>query len=158
MLLTVSLIIAAIILIALLSWALTIFVHRYLKDGLRPLARWLVGLLVVQFILGMASNLFVTIPKVKPYLVFHEFGPIAIHAANGVLIIILAVWLRILAGRQKRYIAPAAIGGVSAAIAFAAGVIFVNFGQNNIYSFIMAVGFITAFTEYAYIAFRTSKK
>ncbi|HEY2004139.1 MAG TPA: hypothetical protein VGH44_03395 [Candidatus Saccharimonadia bacterium] len=143
--------------IALVAWALGVFVHRSLHDDMGLVARWLVGLLVVQFILGMSANLFQTIPDDMPWRVFHEVGPIILHALNGLVIVVLAVWLRILAGRQDRYVGPVALGGTAVAIAFVCGVIFVNLGQNDIYSFAMALGFIVALLEFAYVGFRSMK-
>jgi hypothetical protein len=140
--------------IGLLAWALGQLVHQWMHDDLGRLARVLVGLLVVQFALGMAANLFQEIPDVEPWRVFHDLGPIVWHAVNGLVIVILAVWLRVLAGRRKRYVAHVAIGGTAVALAFVSGVIFVNFGKNDAYSYIMALGFITALLEFSYVGFR----
>lgn len=142
----------------LVAWALGVFVHRTLHDNVGLVARWLVGLLALQFVLGMAANLFQKIPDEMPWKVFHEFGPIVVHAFNGLVIVTLAVWLRIIAGKQKRFVVQAAIGGTAAAVAFASGIIFVNFGQNDIYSYLMALGFIVALLEFAYVGFRTLKR
>jgi hypothetical protein len=139
----------------LLAWALGQLVHRVLGDNLGRGARLLVALLVVQFALGMAANLFQEIPDVEPWRVFHELGPIVWHAFNGLVIVIFAVWLRVLAGRQKRYVVHVAIGGTATAVAFVSGVIFVNLGKNDVFSYLMALGFITALLEFSYVGFRT---
>lgn len=134
------------------------FVHVYLRDDLGRGARWLTGLLVLQFVLGMAANLFQKIPDDKPWMVFHELGPISLHTINALLILTLAVWLRVLAGRKRQFVVPVAVGGTAAAIAFVCGTIFVNLGQNDIFSYVMALGFIVALLEFAYIGFRMFKR
>lgn len=153
MLLVITIIVIAAVVIALLAWGLRALVRRWLHDDLRNVAKLLVGLLVLQFVLGMAANLFQTIPTDKPWLVFHEFGAILLHTVNATVILILAIIFRILSARKKRLEKPASLGGTAVAVAYLCGIVFVNAGQNDIFSFIMALGFITAIIAYCYAAF-----
>lgn len=105
----------------------------------------------------MMSNLFQKIPTTKSWEVFHDFGPILLHTINATLILIFGFIFLFIAIRKKRYPVLARIGLASIVLAYAAGVTFVNAGQINIYSFIMALGFISAFTTYTYIAFGSRK-
>jgi hypothetical protein len=156
MLLAIILLIAVIVL-ALLYWGLRVVVRRWLGDDMQKQAILLVVLLVVQFILGMLANLFQNIPKVKPYLVFHEVGPIALHTANATVILFLAIIFRILSAKKKRMEVPAGIGGTGVGVAYLCGILFVNGGQNNLYSFVMSLGFVMAIVAFSYAAFSPAK-
>jgi hypothetical protein len=153
MLLLIIILSASAIGVALISWLLTIFVKKVLKGRNDLLARVLIGLLVIQFILGMLANLFAQIPTVEPYVVWHYFGPILLHTLNGLFLLILSIIFIIHAIRVKKFVRPGIAGAVAIAIAIFCGVTFVNAGQNNVYSFIMSLGFIVAFIVYTYIAF-----
>lgn len=151
-------ILAAIAGIALSSYLLLLFVRKGLKGDLKRFSRAMVGLLILQFIFGMTANLFATIPKVMPWLVFHELGPILVHAALATFLLILAIIFRVDAGRAGKYEKAAAIGGVSIAVAFVSGVVFVNLGQNNWFSLAMSVAFISAFTAYCSVVFSSNDR
>lgn len=110
-------------------------------------ARIILVLLGIQFILGMLANFYVEIPKVKPWLVFHHWGYVLVHAINGVVLLALAIVFIGQAMRQKRLIGPAARGLGSIVVAFVAGEIFVANG-NDIWSLVMALGFLGAFANY----------
>src|SRR5579872_4637344 len=146
-------IISIIIVIGVLSFLLNLFVTKALHDNIGLLARVIVGLLVLQFILGMLANLFAQVPTKEPYLVFHQFGYISAHTTNAAILIILAVIFRIKAQTEKDSRVASIIGALGIFIAFLSGIIFVNLGQDDIFSFTMALGFITAFLAYTYEAF-----
>src|SRR5476649_1237790 len=114
MLMLIFFIILAVVLgLALSTYLLLLFVRKGLKSDLKRFSRTMVGLLMLQFILGMTANLFATIPKVMPWLVFHELGPILAHAALATFLLIFAIIFRVDAGRAGKYEKAAAIGGAS---------------------------------------------
>jgi len=114
---------------------------------MKKLSQWLVGLLVVQFVLGMFANAYSTIPADKPYEVFRQVGFIAPHAINGVLLLILAIVFVVKAYKQKQQLATAWGGLAGILIAFTAGELFV-FTQNDAWSIVMALAFLGAFARY----------
>ena len=125
-----------------------------MKD--KRLVNTIVGLLVIQFILGILANLYATIPQQKPYEVFHQFGYILFHALNGTLLVVLGVVFAAKRHRQNDF--RLAISGlVSLLLAFAFGEFFV-FTRNNVFSLLMAVAFIGALMPYARIAFSNPTK
>jgi len=116
----------------------------------KKLANAIVGLLILQFVLGMLANLFSNVPSQKPYVVFRQFGFIAFHALNAVALVVLAIVL--LVKLHKSSEAKQAIGGlVNIVLAFIFGELFV-FTQRDIFSFLMALAFIGALMSYARIA------
>jgi heme A synthase len=155
LLLIISVSVAAVL--ALISWALILFTRHSLKNDLRKTSLTIVVLLILQFVLGMMSNLFQTVPKQKSWEVFHEFGPILLHTANATFILIFGFIFLSLALHRNKYPVAARLGLASIVLAYASGVTFVNAGQSDIYSFTMALGFISAFTTYTYIAFSSRK-
>jgi hypothetical protein len=117
----------------------------------RRLVGVIFGLLILQFILGMLANLYATIPRSKPYDVFHQFGFITFHALNATVLVILAIILVFKLRGQAPF--KSAMGGlVSLVLAYIFGELFV-FTQHSIYSLFMALAFIGALLGYARILF-----
>lgn len=117
----------------------------------------MIGLLWLQFLLGMLANLFQEIPKDKPDEVFHKFGFIMFHALLGWILLILAIVFlvkTIRAGTDKR----PAIGGLANILAaFIFGETFVA-TQKDIFSLLMALAFLGALMSYARITFSSEPK
>ncbi len=122
---------------------------------MKRLPNIVVGLLVLQFALGILANLYSTIPKVKPYEVFHHFSFITIHALNGTLLLILAIRFLIESIKSGDFKAEASRGLGSIVAAFIFGELFV-FTQENIFSFLMAMAFIGALLSYTRVIFSSS--
>jgi NADH:ubiquinone oxidoreductase subunit 2 (subunit N) len=120
----------------------------------KKLASIMVGLLVLEFGLGVLASLYSTVPKVRPYDVFGQFGYIAFHALNGVILLVLSIMFLIRSMRDKTFTNEARGGLGSLVGAFIFGELFV-FTQNDIFSFLMAMAFIGAFINYAKVAFRS---
>jgi hypothetical protein len=122
--------------------------------------------LLIQYSLGIAVNLFVTLPRQD-----HGAGPaaaiakaitdgplaIAIHAGLGLAIILmaLAIAIRAVTTRRGGIIALAATGLLSLSSAAYNGARFVGTGQNSA-SFSMAIAWAAALTAYLCILFVTS--
>jgi hypothetical protein len=107
-----------------------------------------IGLLGLQFILGMILNLFVGLPSngsltgIPPVYAAVLLGHIIVAfalIAIGALLIVLGFQ-----SKSKVAIVGSLIVLTGVAVAFAAGVIFLYDGQNNVYSFIMALGFLVS--------------
>jgi hypothetical protein len=121
----------------------------------KKLANILVGLLVLQFGLGILANLYSTIPSAKPYEVFSHFGFIAFHAINGVVLLVLGT-VFLIHGIRGKVFKKEAIGGLgSIVVAFIFGELFV-FTQKDIFSFLMAMAFIGALINYVKAAFSST--
>ena len=118
----------------------------------KKLAGSIVALLVVQFLLGILANLYSEIPADKPYEVFRQFGYIAFHALNGVLLLVLGAVLLAQALKRGVYKREAAGSLVALVVAFICGEVFV-FTQNDTWSLLMATAFIGALMGYARIVF-----
>lgn len=118
----------------------------------KKLAVSMVGLLVIQYALGMLANAYSEIPEDKPDQVFHQFGLINIHSYLAGLLLILAVVFLYQATKAGKYKAPAIGGVVNIVLAAVFGHIFVM-TQNDVYSILMALAFIGALMSYARIVF-----
>lgn len=115
-------------------------------------ANIMVGLLTLQFILGVLANLYSTIPTDKPYDVFHQFGYIIFHALNGFVLLVLAVVFMVQAQKRGQYVEQARGGLGSIVLAFTFGELFV-FTQKDLFSFFMAISFLGALFAYTRVAF-----
>lgn len=115
----------------------------------------LLGILMVQYLLGMATNLFVQFPQSQNASQLWEFAwkqlPLASHIITGIALLIGAVVLLIqsIKKRQRKWILVSTIGLVSIIVAGYSGATFIP-TQINIYSFIMSLGFIIALLSYVF--------
>lgn len=132
---------------------------------LRPLAWVLVGLLASQFLLGMVTNLYARLPAAVPGLhgsldnrlgtaarwaLLHGPLVLKIHVIVGLAIGGCAITLAVLAfpARQPRWRPCALLGLLMAAPAGLAGAAFLAYRQDNVYSLLMAAGFLGALFAY----------
>jgi len=119
-------------------------------------------LLIVQFLLGMFANLFVTFSTStdpNPLAVVFTGGSPALmlHVLIAVVLFILALQLLITASftQQRQPIAIPSAGFASIALAFFTGIAFVYTGyENDSLSYLMAVGFLFGLIIYGYFAGR----
>jgi heme A synthase len=113
-------------------------------------------LLVIQFLLGMLASFYQEIPKgIEKYQVYYHMGYILFHviAAFSLVIAGTVIFINIVKNHyQKKYMILSLIGLLCIIIAFMSGVFFIE-KENDLYSFIMASGFIGAMIPYAYFAF-----
>ncbi len=132
---------------------------------LRPLAWALVALLAAQFLLGMFTNLYSRLPPAVPGLrgnfdtrlgtaarwaLLH--GPLELkaHVIIGLAVGGCAVILVVLAfrSRQPRWRPCALAGLLMAALAGVAGAAFLTYRLDNLYSLLMATGFLGSLLAY----------
>src|SRR6185369_11985474 len=65
--------------------------NRELIMRTNRLIGWIVGLLVIQYALGMLANMYSDIPNSEPWQVFHQPGFITFHTLTGVALLVLAI-------------------------------------------------------------------
>jgi hypothetical protein len=111
--------------------------------------------LAVQFLLGMAVNLYVAFPEgVDAHQNFefatHNFLAVA-HMLWGTLLVIgsITFLVRSFKAQTTAWRTPAIMGLISILVAWGAGDAFVA-TQNDTWSYLMSVGFIVAILSYAW--------
>jgi len=133
---------------------------------LRRLTVFMLVLLILEFITGEITNLFVTIPSAHPGTALSSspgFVPglgwsltqsgllaLQVHGALGLLLILLSLVLigLAIARRLWAWVIVSLIGGVGLILAALSGVGFVNSGEATS-SLVMALGFLLALIAYA---------
>lgn len=125
------------------------------KETLKQHGTFLLIFLILQYLLGMTTNLFVQFPQDKRDGQLWEFAwrqlPLAAHIILGILLLLGALVLVIKAIRQKNkpWIILSSFGALSILIAGMSGAIFIP-TQMAIYSFVMAFTFIVALISYGW--------
>ncbi len=109
--------------------------------------------LTIQYLLGMITNIFVKFPENQQSDQLWEFArkqiPVVLHSIIGLLLLIgsLALLIQAIRYKNKRWTSTASIALIGVIAAGVGGAIFIP-TQNNIYSFIMAVGFLVPLLAY----------
>ena len=111
----------------------------------------MLGLLAVQFLLGMAANLYVQLPSAGAGMAeMMRSGPLVmIHMMLGMILAagaLLAIAIALPYGRWAVGSAAVALGGIL--VAGFGGLLFLMGGQSNGASYLMAVGFLVAVGGY----------
>ena len=123
--------------------------------NLKPHARAILVLLVVQYLLGMAANLFVAFPQGAHDGQLWEFAwkqlPIAAHiiVAIALLISALALLVRSIRAHDKNWKIASGVGFGTILLAGVAGSSFIP-TQTAGYSYLMAVCFLIALFAYGW--------
>ena len=126
------------------------------------LSRIMMPLLILQFLLGMFANLFITFSTStdpNPLAVVFTGGSPALmlHVLIAVVLLILALQVLVAATfiNQRPVVAVASAGFASIALSFFTGIAFVYSGyENDSLSYLMAVGFLFGLIIYGYFAGR----
>jgi len=120
--------------------------------GLRRQSLGLLTMLSIQFILGMILNLFIDLPKNASIGTTLSHGGIvlALHIiiALGLLIGSIILIVRSSAARSKAWLITSIIGALGIFVALTNGLAFI-FNDDDVTSFIMAMGFIVAAATYS---------
>ena len=125
------------------------------QNALRVNAIFMIGVLVIQYALGMVTNLFVSFPSTTQPGQLWEFArsqfPTMAHIVIGTLLLLVAVIFVIRAARANNggWIASSAVGLVAILTAFFGGVMFTS-TQVNAYSLVMGLSTIVAFVAYGW--------
>lgn len=127
----------------------------------------ILGFLVLQFILGMALNLFVTFPNIpvgssdQTYFNAIFTTPFLLeHFIVGVGLLLGSIWILIGAIHTKvrKISLLAALGFVSILTAYISGFEFLLSGfQNNSFSFSMSIAFIIALFSYFALFYQSNR-
>ena len=118
---------------------------------MKNITKSLIGLLGLQFILGMLASFYQEVSVDDPGSVFQHFGFILVHSLVAIVILMLSAVLLWMSFRARYQIKNAMWGLAGIVVAFITGHLFVA-TQNDIYSLIMAVGFLVSFGLYIYRA------
>ncbi|MGC8505643.1 MAG: hypothetical protein ACP5NK_02915 [Thermoplasmata archaeon] len=125
---------------------------RMMRSGFLPMLFALLFFLVVQFLLGMYINLYVTIPAMYGFSMmgfeplYSGFPIVMAHMFLGILIGLTSIGILILSvGTGSRRIMLGSAGlFLSVLLAGIDGLFFLFDGQNNLNSYLMSTGFILA--------------
>ena len=141
-------------------------VQNSLPRALRHVASISFFLLLAQFLIGMWVNLFVHIPQVHPgstgpdyflrllqgvpWAVIHGQLPLQVHAALGLLLVLGALMLVVLAviSQRRAWVIASILGAIGVIGAGFNGGSFLNYGL-DFSSMLMALGFAVAIGSYA---------
>ena len=120
----------------------------------------MLGLLALQYVLGMVTNLYVQFPQTDQISQLWDAArsqfASAAHILLGVLLLVGAILfvIRAAMNREGRWIVSSAVGLVGIVVAAFGGVTFVN-SQGAIFSLIMSLGFLGALVAYGWGLFMT---
>ena len=116
--------------------------------------------LILQYLLGIASNLFTQFPDTKDagrlWLYAWSQTSLALHIILGLLLLFGSIILiiRALIKRDFIWIIASVVGFLAIIGSVIAGAIFVT-SQSNVYSFAMSVGFIVALLSYFFGVYKS---
>ncbi len=117
------------------------------------------GVLALQLLLGVATNLWVSIPAKDPWNNATQAWILYLHALLGLALLGNAIMVLIRVGEAKLAGAhwDAWLGILGVLVALISGAMFVTSGQANIDSFIMTIGFVLSMYAYAHIGLLASR-
>lgn len=113
----------------------------------------LIGLLILQFLLGMFAALFVEFPEKANEAQIWKFAgqqvSVTLHMLLGLLMLLgaIALVIRAIIMKDKNWIWTSVVGLVGVLAADITGILFIA-EQNDIYSYFMAVAFVVALVAY----------
>jgi hypothetical protein len=125
------------------------------QDGLRTQAILMLGLLVIQYALGILTNLYVQFPNTDQpdqlWAVARSQFSSAAHIVLGLLVLVGAVVfvIRALRKSNRGWLGSAVTGLIGIIIAIYGGVTFTT-TQAAAYSLVMALGFIASLVAYGW--------
>jgi hypothetical protein len=131
--------------------------NRLRKQGIGMLVA-----LTVEYLLGIAVNLYITFPNTKNQMLLWQFAskqvPLAMHMLVGILMVVGSLVLVILSLKLKdrSWVVCSVIGFIAIVLAALTGSQFIP-TQENGYSFAMAACFIIAFLAYAVGVYKTKR-
>jgi hypothetical protein len=130
------------------------------RDPLRIQSHVILGILILQYFLGMLANLFVQFPDTTNEKLLWQFVQgqwiVVTHMILGFLLLIGSIVLlfRSIRRKDKDWIIAASLGLAAILTAVGAGSEFIP-TQQDVYSYIMAVAFIIAVISYGWGIFKT---
>jgi uncharacterized membrane protein HdeD (DUF308 family) len=133
------------------------------KNPLRIQSYFLLGFLGLQYLLGMAANLFVKFPDTNNEKTLWEFAKtqslLVTHIVLAFLLLIggIVFLVRAMRRKEKNWIIAASVGLVSILVAIIGGAQFVPTQQDG-YSYTMAIAFMVALLSYGWGLYSDSAK
>ena len=124
---------------------------------IRSLGAVAVLTLLAQLLLGMANTFWLTVPDSGPgWATAAPAGLLMAHIGLGVLLLVLAVWIAVVAwrGRDRTWLTASAVGVLGIVVALGAGSAFMSEVSNDVASYLMAAGTAIAIAGYAYGLYR----
>jgi len=125
------------------------------QAGLRTFAVLMIGFLIVQYVLGMVTNLWVEFPQTDQVNQLWDAArsqlPSAAHIVLGVLLLVGAIIfvIRAAAKHQRDWVVSSAVGLVGILVAAVGGATYVS-SQSDTWSMVMALGFIASLVAYGW--------
>lgn len=132
------------------------------KDPLRIQSHVILGILILQYLLGMAANLFVQFPDTTSEKIQWKFAEgqwtVVTHMVLGFLLLIGSIVLlfRAIRRKDKNWIISGSIGLFAILVAVGAGAQFIP-TQQDVYSYIMATAFLLAVLAYGWGIYKAKK-
>jgi FtsH-binding integral membrane protein len=125
------------------------------QNGLRVNAIFMIGTLVIQYTLGMITNMFVQFPDTDQAGQLWDFArsqfPTMAQIVIGTLLLVGAIVfvIRAAANHHRGWIASSVVGLIAILVAFFGGATFIS-TQIDGYSLLMALATIVAFIAYGW--------
>lgn len=122
----------------------------------------MIGLLIIEYLLGISTNVFVQFPEGKYGKQLWAFAgqqlPITLHIIIGFLLLLgtLALFIRAIITKSTSWIRTGSIALVAVIAAIVTGSLFIP-TQSAGYSFIMALSFIIALLAYFWGIYRNKR-
>lgn len=132
------------------------------RDSLKIQSHFILGFLIVQYLLGMYANLFVQFPDSTSEKTLWKYAgnhvSVDIHMIVALMLVIAGIVLliRTVLRKNKYWIIAASVGLFSILVATVAGVEYIP-TQQNIFSYIMGIAFILAFVSYGWGLYKAKK-
>lgn len=135
-----------------------------MDNALVKLKRQGIGMIIVlaiEYLIGMAANLFVEFPHAKSESTMWSFAfknmPTALHIVIGILLVGGGIMLlvRSIQKKNKLWIYVSSIAFIALLLAGLSGSRFIP-TQQALYSYVMSLGFIVALLAYGWGVYRTT--
>jgi hydrogenase/urease accessory protein HupE len=137
-------------------------VENMKKDPLKIQSHVILGFLILQYLLGMAANLFVQFPDTSNVKKLWQYAQgqwtVVVHMILGFLLLVGSIILlfRAIRRKDKNWIFAGSIGLFAILSAVVAGSEFIP-TQQDVYSYIMAASFIIAVLAYGWGIYKAKK-
>jgi hypothetical protein len=134
--------------------------RRRAPRALRATAFLTLSALLVEFLLGVATNLYVTVPAHQPWTRAHPALLLYAHGAVGLVLLANSVVFqaRAIDLGSRHVVRLGAVGVTGTGVASASGALFVSGGGvSDIASLVMSVGFALAVLAYAAVLLGPSR-
>jgi hypothetical protein len=111
----------------------------------------LIVALLAQTLIGVANAIWLTVPDSgNAWSASSPGWLVNLHVGVGVVLLVLAVWILVLAGweRDRAWTAAGLVGILGIGVALAGGVVFMTANGNDVASFAMAAGCVVPIAGY----------